>query len=107
MNRKGWSVNLLIAFAWTMGFVISVPMNFDAPGFAHWSEIMTGNKTNNDERTQCLPPWDTKSVGYTEYNSIVQILIPAIVLIVTQVLIYVKLNKRQKKRLHAAQQEVI
>lgn len=103
-NRSGMMVNLLLLFAWTMPLVISLPMHINHPPFSNWNSLLYENGT---EKTDCMPPVDEFSQGWILHAGILAFIIPTILLIVINSLIWNKMNSWQERRVGMAKQQTV
>ena len=94
-------IPILIGSAWIMALVISLPMHIDYPGFSTWSQSFDG------ESTSCAPINDPGSAGYSIFSAILGFILPAIVIIVLNVAIVLKMRIRSELKISRIQKMVI
>ena len=89
-------VTILIMFAWVMALVISLPMHITYPGFSCWYNSYA-----------CSPMDDLDSAGYRIFSAILEFIVPAILVIVLNFAIVVKIRIRSQLKISRIQQMVL
>ena len=93
---SGMHVTILIMFAWVMALVISLPMHITYPGFSSWYSSYA-----------CSPMDDLDSAGYRIFSAILEFIVPAILVIVLNFAIVVKIRIRSQLKISRIQQMVL
>ena len=89
-------VTILIMFAWVMALVISLPMHITYPGFSSWYSSYA-----------CSPMDDLDSAGYRIFSAILEFIVPAILVIVLNFAIVVKIRIRSQLKISRIQEMVL
>ena len=84
-----------------MALVISLPMHIDYPGFSTWSQSFDG------ESTSCAPTNDPGSAGYSIFSAILGFILPAIVIILLNFAIVLKMRIRSQLKIYKIRKMVI
>ena len=93
------TITLLIALAWVMALVISLPMYIDRPGFSNFNHLMNESSILDNSLGGCMPPVDPDSVGFVLYSGCLAFVIPFIILGALQSAILYRRRVIQGRRL--------
>ena len=90
------TTNFTIFSAWLLGLSVAMPMHIEKPGFCNWNNILHSLHRN---QTDCYPPNDDKSRGFSIYAAFMAFIIPFTVLIALYLAIAIKMRSISKLKL--------
>ena len=94
-------IHLLLGITWFMAFAISLPMHINYIGWSSWSSSFEGVSTS------CAPINDPASAGYSMYSAILGFILPAVIIIVLNFGIVLKMRLRSQLKISKLRKMVI